>query len=223
MTSFADLFAETFVSGDAEPLATRLFHRSQLEDGLHLHIGATAIAAEILTLAAMFDDRSATATAIGDTFAAVALTGTTQSLFGHTLETPIELTLSRHIWIETEGRYAWRLTAITDWASLATAAKLDLAPIAASLGAGYPTHRPLGELASGLGQLATPQIPLSLRRHLPDAHIIPETSADAASLSRLQGHVAGRRVSLPLSQYGDTSLVDTLAIAATAHRPFYPA
>jgi hypothetical protein len=221
MTDFADLFAQSLVSGDAEPLAARLFHRSQMEDGLHLHIGAAAIAAETLALAALFDDRSATATAIGDEFSAVTLTGTTQKLFGHHLESPAQLTLTRHIWIETEGPYALRLTAITDWAGLATAAGLDLAALAATLGARHPTHRPLGELASGRGQLTQPPIPLSLRRHLTDAHLTPDTSAGPASLSRLQGHTAGRRVSLPLSQYGDTMLVDEMALAATAHRPFY--
>ena len=153
MTSFADLCAEGFVSGDAGPLATRLFHRSQMEDGLHLHIGGTAIMAETLALAAMFDVRSATATAIDDTFAALMLSGTTQSLFGQRLETPIALTLTRHIWTEFEGKYALRLTAITDWAGLATAAGLDLAALATTLGARHPTHRPLGELASGRNSL----------------------------------------------------------------------
>jgi hypothetical protein len=222
MTGFADLFAETFVSGDAEPLLTRLFHRSQMEDGLHLHIGATAIAAEMLALAALFDDRSAAATAIGDTFAALMLTGTTQNLFGQRLETPCKLTLTRHIWAEFEGRYAQRLTAITDWAGLATTAGLDLAMLATTIGAQTPTHRPLGELASGQGQLPTTAVPLTLRRLLPDAQITPDTRAGPASLSRLQGHTAGRRISLPLSQHGDTMLVDELAIAATAHRPFHP-
>jgi hypothetical protein len=222
VTSFADLFAETFVAGDAESLNARLFHRSQMEDGLRLHIGGSAIAAEILALAALLDDRSATATAIGDQFSALSLTGTTQVLFGHHLESPTRLTLTRHIWTEFEGRYALRLTATTDWASLATAAGLDLAALAATLGARHPMHHPLGELASGQGQLPTSAIPLALRRHLTDAHITPDTSIGPASLSRLQGHIAGRRVSLPVSQHADTMLIDELALAATAHRPFYP-
>jgi hypothetical protein len=222
MTNFADLYTESFVSGDATPLAARLFHRAQLEDGLYLHIGATAILSEILALAALFDDRSATATAIGDQFSALTLTGTTQNLFGQRLESPIRLTLTRHIWAEFEGPYALRLTAITDWAGLATAAGLDLAALAATLGAQTPTHRPLGELASGRGQLPTATIPLPLRRLLPDAQVTPDTRTGPASLSRLQGHTAGRRISLPLSQYGDTTLIDELALVATAHRPFHP-
>jgi hypothetical protein len=222
MTSFADLYAESFVSGDAAPLATRLFHRSQMEDGLHLHICASAIMSETLAIAALFEDRSATATAIGDQFSVLTLTGTTETLFGHRLESPRRLTLTRHIWAEFEGRYALHLTAITDWAGLATAAGLDLAALAATLGAQFPTHRPLGELASGQGQLAGPAIPLTLRRLLPDARITPDTTTGAASLSRLHGHTDGRRVSLPLSQHGDTMLIDELAVAATAHRPFYP-
>jgi hypothetical protein len=222
MTSFADLFAQSFISGDAEPLASRLFHRSQLEDGLHLHIGAGAIAAETVLLAAHFEDRSATATAVGDRFAALTLTGTTQGLFGHRFETPARLTFTRQIWIESEGNFALRLTTITDWAGLATAAGLDLDTLAAALGARFPTHRPLGELASGRGQLAASPVPLALRHRVTDAQITPDTSAGAASLSRLQGHIAGRRVSLPLSRHGDATLLDTLALAATAHRPFYP-
>jgi hypothetical protein len=221
MTGFADLFAETFVSGDAEPLLTRLFHRSQMEDGLQLHIGASAIAAETLALAALFEDRTAAATAIGDTFTALTLTGTTQKLFGEHLERPMRLTLTRHIWAEFEGRYALHLTAITDWAGLASAAGLDPAALATTLGARHPTHRPLGELASGRGQLPTQALPLTLRRLLPDALVTPDTSAGPATLSRLQGHTAGRRVSLPLSRHGDTMLIDELALAATAHRPLY--
>lgn len=222
MTGFADLFAQSFISGDAEPLASLLLHRSQLEDGLHLHIGASAIAAETVMLAAHFEDRSATATAVGDRFAALTLVGTAQSLFGHRFECAVRLTFTRHVWIEAEGDYALRLTAITDWAGLATAAGLDLASLAAVLGARFPTHRPLGELASGQGQLAASLVPLALRCRVPDAHITPDTSAGPASLSRLQGHIAGRRISLPLSRHGDAMLLDNLALAATAHRPFYP-
>jgi hypothetical protein len=221
MTNFADLLAQGFVSGDTKPLLARLCHRSQLEDGLHLHIGASAIAGETLALAAIFDDRSATATAIGDQFSAISFTGTTQTLFGHRLESPIRLTFTRHIWTEFEGQYALRLTAITDWAGLATAAGLDHGTVAAMLGAQHPTHRPLGELASGRGQLPTPAFPLRLHRLLPDAELAPDTSSGPASLSRLQGHTAGRRVSLPVSQHGDAMLIDELALAATAHRPFY--
>lgn len=230
MTSFAELFAQGFISGDAAALTSRLFHRSQLEDGLHLHIGAAAIAAETLALAALFDDRSATATAIGDEFSALNFTGTAQTLFGQRLASPARFTLTRHIWIQTEGQYALRLTAITDWAGLAAAAGLDLAALAATLGASTPAHRPLGELASGRGQQTAPAVPLALRRHLSDAHVTPDTnagpagpagSARLASLSRLQGHIAGRRVSLPLSQHGDTVLFDEMALAATAHCPFY--
>lgn len=222
MTSFADLFAESFVSGNADPLATRLFHRSQMEDGLALHIGATAITAETLALAAVFDDRSATASAIGDQFCALTLTGTTRNLFGHHLESPARLTLTRHIWTEFEGTYALRLTAITDWAGLYTAAGIDLAAFAATLGSRHPTHRPLGELASGKGQLPTAPIPLALRRHLTDAILTPDTSSGPASLYRLHGHTGGSRISLPLSQHGDTMLIDELALAANPHRPFYP-
>ena len=222
MTSFTDLFAQSFINGDAEPLASRLLHRSQLEDGLHLHIGASAIAAEIVMLAALFEDRSATGIDVGNRFAALTLAGTIQSLFGRRFETPVRLTLTRHIWIETEGDYALRLTAITDWAGLAITAGLDPDSLAAELGARFPTHRPLGELASGRGQLAAYAVPLALRRHLTDAHLTPDTSAGSASLSRLQGHIAGRRISLPLSRHGDAMLLDTLALAATAHRPFYP-
>jgi hypothetical protein len=221
MTNFADLYAESFVGGAATPLAARLFHRSQLEDGLHLHIGATAILSEILGLAALFEDRSATATAIGDQFSAITLTGTTQTLFGQRLERPLRLTLTRHIWTECEGQYALRLTAITDWAGLATAAGLDPAALAATLGAQTSAHRPLGELASGRGQLPTPAIPLRLHRLLADAALTPDTSTGAASLARLHGHTAGRRVSLPVSQHDDVMLIDELALAATAHRPFY--
>jgi hypothetical protein len=79
----------------------------------------------------------------------------------------------------------------------------------------------LGELASGQGQLPTPAVPVGLRRLLGDARLTPDTSAGPASLSRLQGHTAGRRVSLAVSQHGDTMLVDELALAASAHRPFY--
>lgn len=223
MIRFADSIAESFVSGDAARLAARLFHRSQMDDGLHLHIGAGAIVSETLALAALFENRSATAMAIGDEFSALALTGTTQNLFGQRLQSPTRLTLTRHIWCQFEGPYALRLTAITDWAGLATAAGLDLAPLAAALGARYPTHRPLGELASGNGQLAAPAVPLTLSRHLTDAHITADRTAGTASLSRLQGHIAGRRVSLAASRHDGMLLVDTLAIAATVHRPLHPA
>jgi hypothetical protein len=223
MTNFADLFAQTFITGDAEPLAARLLHRSQLEDGLDLHIGAAAILAETLALAVAFDDRDATAIAIGDRFAALRLSGIARRLFGHTLGNPGRLTFTRHIWFETEGDYALRLTAISDWGGLATAAGLPFDTLARTLGARHPTHRPLGELTSGRGQhIATP-VPLAVRAMLPDAAITRDTSVGNAALYRLQAHIAGRRISLPLSHHADTPhLLDDLAVAATAYRPFHP-
>lgn len=74
-----------------------------------------------------------------------------------------------------------------------------------------------------------------LLAQMPDAHLLPEatlaTGEGALHLLRLTGHVNGRRVSLAASKVvggawdmaGSEPLrFDSLALAATAHRPFHP-
>jgi hypothetical protein len=71
---------------------------------------------------------------------------------------------------------------------------------------------------------------------MPDARLLPEASLStgdgAIHLLRLMGHVNGRRVSLAASKVGggewdlggsEPLRFDSLALSATAHRPFHPA
>jgi hypothetical protein len=251
--NLADALDTLFSNGDAAPLATLLLHRVQMEDGLALHIGRDAVIAEFLRVAAMFDGRATTLEAsIDPGLVTLGWTGQLREFpSGNRLAIPVSATLRRHLWIEAEAGRAVRITAITDWAGLAGAAGVAQAPLAEDIGANHPTHRPLGELVSGRGQLATRPgdhvanlnarslagfIPdrrdwwLRLFARVPDAHLTLDRSVDdgfrTAILWRLQGHIAGRRISLPgtsiVDDRGESAvLFDELAVAAAAHRPFF--
>jgi hypothetical protein len=251
--SLADALDTLFSNGGAAPLATLLLHRVQMEDGLALHIGRDAVIAELLRIVAMFEGRAATIEAsIDPSLVTLGWTGQLREFpSGNRLARPVSATFRRHLSIEAEAGRAVRITAITDWAGLADAAGVAQALLAEAIGAKHPTHRPLGELVSGRGQLATRPgdhlanlnarslagfMPdrrdwwLRLFAQVPDAYLTLDRSVDdgfrTAILWRLQGHVAGRRVSLPGTSIVDdrgesTVLFDELAVAATAHRPFF--
>ena len=253
--SFAEALERLFRTGDASAIAAQLLHRVQMEDGLALHIGRDAVVAELLTIAASFGDCDISIdAAMAPGFVGFAVSGILRQLpFGTPLAAPVPATLRRHLWIESEAGRAVRITAITDWAGLADTAGIARNPLAATIGAAHPAHRPLGELASGSGQLLAlaPGADAMARRNardfgdcdpkrrdwwlrlvarVPDAHFTFDRSiavtARTAMLWRLQGHVGGRRVSLPGSSVvaGDgteTDFIDELALAATACRAFY--
>jgi hypothetical protein len=123
---------------------------------------------------------------------------------------------------------------------------------AAALAASHPCHRPLGELASGRGQLLPEpgEGPLAAVAHglarrdpalcavlaplldaAADAVLLPRVVLALADggwvgLAQLMGHADGRRISLPVSLHGRadgvTLMHDALALAAAAQRPFWP-
>lgn len=241
-------------SGDAAPLAAVLLHRVEMEDGLATAVGRPAVIAALMAEAVAAPVQSLGSVAL----ACLRLDGAAE----------------RHIWARMEAGRVARLTLVHGRADVDDAE-------ADAIGLAHPTHRPLGELASGTGQFAAPRddpaAPLGDRllsllnarsldarlfaadarwngpdgeegtpdarrdwwRRLfatvPDAWITPVASlsdGDWLALGwQLQGHLAGRRVSLPGSTLlrlednriaTERTAVDLRALAATAHRPFYP-
>lgn len=170
------------------------------------------------------------------------------------LPLPLTVTLRRHVWLETEGKRILRVTAVTDWAGLADALGLARPGLAQALGLAHPTHPPLGELASGRGQFPaesdredwvsqinaralaalSPAMRdwwLGMLSLVPDARLTVDRWSlgpdRKALLWRLQGHIGGRRFSLPGSTVfesigEDQQLFDLLALQASAHRPAFP-
>lgn len=251
--SFAAALGALFVDGNAAPVAAQLLHRVQMEDGLSLHVGRNAVIAELLRVAAMFTGRATTSeTPVAPGLVMLGWTGQMHAFpSGIPLAAPVSTSFRRHLWIDTEAGRVVRITAISDWAGLADAAGVGRAPLARAVGARHPVHRPMGELASGRGQLVAVAgdhvadlnarslagfAPdrrdwwLRLFALVPDARLTLDRRVENAScqavLWRLQGHVAGRRASLPgtsiLAGGAETAVMfDELALAATAHRPFW--
>lgn len=259
MRDFADSLDAAFLDDDGDSVTRHLLHRVQMEDGLALHIGREAVIAELLALSAAFDDRTVTrAEPINGACICLEWSGMLRHFPGHPqLTSPAPAKLRRHLWIEAEAGRALRITAITDWAGLAANAGIAHAELAAAFGAARPAHAPLGELASGRGQLAEAVVPaevdpeahyigrlnargfagfefarrerwLRLLARVPDARFtLDRSTGDSrrhAVLWRLQGHVAGRRVSLPGSSLlwadgTEAVMFDELALDATGHRP----
>lgn len=160
--ALAPIFADAFITGDQHGLASVLLHRVQMEDGLALHVGRDAVLAELGRIAAGFTGRGAggaAQTRVGDhvllrmSFAGHCVDPSIIPGCNQTLDDPMEARFGRHLWLRLEAGRIASILAITDWSMLGVTLELDLAPIAAAHGAAHPTHRPLGELASGRGQL----------------------------------------------------------------------
>ncbi len=130
------------------------------------------------------------------------------------------------VWARLEGAAIAELTII--------AARPPSPDAAAALAARHPCHRPLGELASGRGQLLdAPSDPLAavLAALWPDAQLLPRArialpDGGTAGLFQLLADADGRRISLPVAavQAADgsiTPLHDALALAAAPLRPFW--
>lgn len=253
----ARCLADGFAGADPGLSGPHLLSRVQLADGLALHVGRDAVIAWLAGLCAAFEDRTArlVAEAEGHEMVAVALAlgGTPVAWPGlPAAASPApgrgRVELLQHLWIATEGGRAVMIEAVTDWFGLAGAAGIDASALAGTIGSSHPCQRPLGELASGRGQLVDTGEDLAARFNrrrlsgvpplvlagggtplvqlvadLPDARLTEDRALDGAGLWRLQGHVAGRRVSLPVSRIGDGPMLwDRLAVAASAHRPFWP-
>lgn len=261
---FADALRAAIEEGDFAAFGACMLQRARLESGLASLAGRPAILAWLQELAAAFaqprvhNQRQVLA---GDTvFADVRITGDLASVpaLG-----PLPVALAAEslhliIWARLEAGLAVELSAITDWRPLVEQSGIPVKDVAVQLGAAAPCHRPLGELASGLGQLGTePPIDtpgdhwvtrFNSRRlggaevecaglqemltHMPDARLTLEqqlpTGIGNLLLLRLQGHIGGRRVSLPACKLrsagaNDEPLrFDSLALAATSYRPFHP-
>jgi hypothetical protein len=245
--SLGQSLADAFAAGDPGLPGPRLLNRVQVADGLALHVGRDAAVAWLAGLSAAFEERTAHVLAEAG---AGALSAVALLLRGRPVRSPWpfaaceEVTgghveLLQHLWIRTEAGRAVDIEAIADWSGLAAVAGFDADRAAAHLGQTHPCHRPLGELASGRGQLMEDGDDAAglfnarrlggdpafgrLVAAMPDARLTADKALPGATLWRLQGHVAGRRMSLPVSRIGEGALLwDGLALAASAHRPFWP-
>ncbi|MDT7951436.1 MAG: nuclear transport factor 2 family protein [Acetobacteraceae bacterium] len=246
---------DALAEGDAASLARVLLHRCRLEDGLAEAVGRPAVVAALMVGGSLASDMKLA----GSGWCFLRLKGDAE----------------RHLWAVMEAERAVELTFVTGRTDGWDGAEAE------RIGAACPTHRPLGELRSGGGQLAAPAddpaAPIALRLltlinarsldgrlHLPDARWTGPDGAAGTALERqrwwrkllakvadawltpvaslaegecialrwqLQGHLDGRRVSLPgstLLRQADGRIAeertafDLLALAATAHRPFFP-
>lgn len=229
MSGLAHAFAATFEHGDPTGLVGLMLNRVRMATGFELAVGRDAVMARCLALAGGFEERRASTIVElveGDT-ALVAL-----ALGGRPRGADVPVAFELHLWLTLEAGRIVLIEAIGDGAAFPDSE--------AAYGAAHPTHRPLGELASGCGQLADtrgddlgaqlnaralggrPDL-LELVTAVPDARLTLDRAAGPARLWRLHGHAGGRRVSLPVSSRDGTMLhLDRLALAATPHRPFWP-
>jgi hypothetical protein len=227
--AFAEALEAALTNGAFDALARVLLHRARVEDGLFETVSRDAVLAELVALAAVGDAWEVQR--IGD---CVVARGARTCAW----------------WVEGEGARVAALTRVD--------ARGADAGAAVPLGAAHPAHRPVGELRSGRAQFAPeaggrtigqryaravdaralaglPQRGwwLRLLARVPDAAVTLDrenmVGGEAAVLWRVQGHVAGRRVSLPgislLALDGETvtaeePLLDMLALEASAYRPF---
>lgn len=263
MTGLAEALRAAIEDGDLAAFGAHLLQRARLEDGLAQHAGRPAILAWLNRLAAAFDQpRLHSVRELNGPGLVVVdcrIEGHVGAVPGFgALAAPLLSSLDLRLWASLEGRLAVELAVIADCSQILRPAGHDMAKAAAELGAASPCHRPLGELASGLGQLGTdpaedgwvadfnarrPMASDMLRQQvrqlltqMPDARLLPEATLSTGDgqlhLLRLMGHVNGRRVSLPASKVvggewdlggGEPLRFDSLALSATAHRPFFPA
>lgn len=244
MIDIGHRFAHWLEAGDLSDAAEIMLHRVQMTDGLRLFVGRDQIVERLLEVAASFDERSvmtlATERGDGIAFAALELRGRPAARFsaGAGLDVRDGVgALDMHVWCRLEAERIVEIELVADWGAWRNDGTAQLAE---AHGAAYPAHRPLGELASGRAQLmAAPGNDLAAQFNsralagradllalvatIPDSRMTADLAAGGARLWRLQGHVNGRRVSLPVSSpNGLQILVDRLAIEASAHRPFWP-
>jgi hypothetical protein len=263
MNDFGEALRAAIEEGDLAHFGRHLLQRARLDVDLSEIAGRPAILAWLNSLAAAFDGprlhdmRQIEGPGIVAIDCRVEGHAGSVPGIGPLPEPLLSASLNLRLWARLEGARAVELTAIADWSQILGPAGLDAEGAARTLGGAAPCHRPLGELASGLGQLGTDaagtgwvadfnarramgsaaqrQQVRTLLARMPDARLLLDQALDTGDgdllLLRLQGHVAGRRVSLPASKVvggqwdagGSEPLrVDSLALAATAHRPFHP-
>lgn len=254
---------------DFAPFGACLLQRARLESGLAEIAGRPAIIAWLHTLLEAFDEPLWQSAQLAQRKDVLVLEGQIHGQlraipgFGAFTMPISPAILHVQLRARLERGLAVELAAITDWRDNLVGAGFAIDAAVARVGGASPCHPPLGELASGLGQLgivppsadAPPGAcwvaafnsrnlagPQALRRQfssllaqMPDARLLLEHEIPVCNkrllLLRLQGHVAGRRVSLPASISLDCAAsptgnallrFDSLALAASGHRPFFP-
>jgi hypothetical protein len=228
---FGDALTAALEGGDLAPIRACLLQRVRMEAGLDELAGRDAVLSWLQALAAAFAEVRVTAVREirqGDVVLLdCRLEGSATAVplpSAGVLPQPVAAELPLTIWFRLEGELAGEAIVIADWTGVLGRAGLGLTDVARAMGACSPCHRPLGEPASGRGQLGPAPAPVDaspgarwvaafnarslpgceqcrrLVAQLPDAALVIEQELAVEDthilLLRLMGHSEGRRVGI---------------------------